>query len=532
MDLSSERRSLPRDGRYKAANDVLAMELRIDISGSGIVSADLFAASAFHREYVAGIRSRPGATLSRSSNPLDIVGEDIDGRRTRGRLSIRESREGEIAVDLQLNESLRAMPAGHPFMLVGRFEHHRLREIGIEMEVERGADIGVSWPQDGENHTVFSCLERAGFDVYHVGHRDEIPHSIKWDNAQLHGLMTDYADEPLDRKDWHLQLLMLKESAEDGLLGIMFDTAEWDGNNLPRQGAAVFQTPIKNNYPDDWPRKLIQTTTHELGHVFNLAHRFERPIGRADSTSFMNYASRYLGGHNESRFWQDFRFTFDEDELAFLRHGPLDKVIPGGDEFHTAEYWTTSDGGYVPYRFEIPDPRFELSIEAPGLGNVFPFAAPVFLTVRLTNRTGRPMELPGFLLDVKAGFLSFEIRRVTPFGGGGEAHTFQPIAHRCFDLASPVMDRVEPDQHLTRNVNLTFGSAGWTFAESGTYEITAVFKFGNDRRLVQTVVSDPIRIRVAYPNSPEDEEIGLQLFRPDIGHYLALGGSDALPDAE
>ena len=120
--------------------------------------------------------------------------------------------------------------------------------------------------------------------------------------AQLHALMVQHAQSSLSGPKSGLHLLRLSESTLNGLLGIMFDS----GSLLPRQGSAVFEDEIQNFYPNDTSRKSIQTTVHELGHALNLAHRFEREVGRADSLSFMNYDSRYKGGAHESEFWSNF----------------------------------------------------------------------------------------------------------------------------------------------------------------------------------------------------------------------------------
>lgn len=114
-------------------------------------------------------------------------------------------------------------------------------------------------------------------------------------------------------------------------------------------------------------RKVIQTTIHELGHALNLAHRFEREVGRADSLSHMNYDHLYkLGGHRDE-FWEQYRFTFDPDELSFIRHGVRAHVIPGGRAFHSLRYWADGDGGYVPYRPEVPLPWFRLRLAPPPM---------------------------------------------------------------------------------------------------------------------------------------------------------------------
>ena len=171
--------------------------------------------------------------------------------------------------------------------------------------------------------------------------------------------MQDFAQESLKRRDWALHLLLLDKSDQRGLLGVMFD----DTQVLPRQGAAVFAGEIRGIDGIDHDRKLIQTSVHELGHALNLAHRFERVVGRADSSSFMNYDWRYGGGDKRDEFWERFSYSFDPDELSFLRHGVRPAVIPGGAAFHSVRYWNEGTGGYSPYVTEAPLEGFALELK-------------------------------------------------------------------------------------------------------------------------------------------------------------------------
>ena len=526
---------MPADGRYNVGNDLLTMELRVDVGGTNIVSGDLFAVAAGHQEYVASFRSLPGSTIGPADNPLSIVLEDRDGKQAQGLIAFTNDTGTEIVLELVVDSQILALPVGQPAAFAGRFMDSSLRELGLEMESEIGIDPLPSYEFNGRTITVETCLEDAGFNVFNVGHRDQFPSpsSGKWDTSELHGLMSTYAQEPLDRKSWNLHLLMAQESTLNGLLGIMFDNDDDDLNQLPRQGVAIFQKLIAT-YPN-WKQKLIQTTVHELGHALNLAHRFERPVGRANSTSFMNYDWKYMGGSNAQKFWRDFAFEFDPDELAFLRHGPRNKIIPGGAEFHTVPYWENPDGGYVPYIPEVPSDDFQITLVPPPAGTLFKFAQPVLLTVALTNNTGRAMEIPRFGLDPKAGMLEFVIkRRQSPIGptAARAGSVFRPIVHRCYSVDLATADLVPDGQQLIENVNLTFGSGGFTFIEPGEYEVQAVFMWQKAWRDIRTIKSNILNIRVAYPKSDQEERDGQDLFRQDVGYYFALGGSDVLSAAE
>ena len=527
--------ALPADGRYALGNDALYVELRIDIAGSNIVSGDIFAQTEGVREYLASFRSEPGVTLVHDVGSVAIVAQDTAGGRAQGEITLTAVSETEILAQLLLDEALLHLPLRQTIHLTGRFESEFMRDLGIEVNRENRVSTDVSWDFDGRIVTIESCFEEAGFNIFAAGRSDVIPSPSKgkWHDSELHGLMVQYADEILDRPDWSLQLLMLKRSVASRLLGVMFDSGERDANQLPRQGAAVFTSPISRRADAD--RKLIQTSVHELGHALNLAHRFERQVGRADSTSFMNYDWRYLGGNNARKFWREFAFTFDPDELAFLRHGPRSAIIPGGEEFHTVAYWENTDGGYSPYVPEVPGTNLALSIQPPGNGGLFDFAQPVLLTVELENKSSANINLPWYLLDPKAGFVEMIIKRVdtTEDRDHPEGRTFQPIAHRCFDLAQDPMaaDIVPPMGKISNNVNLTFGSSGFTFASPGDYQVRAVLTLSWVNGPTLTYRSNVLRIRVGYPRTRDEERDTMELFRWDVGHYIALGGSAALGEA-
>lgn len=540
---------LPQDGRYRLANSRLELDLRIDIGGSNIVSADLFVANVcserHSRIYLASLRNRPGLALSTHRLPLPIVVQDGNGRRAQGELDVVSNAAG-LAVGITIDAQVNGLPAGQVVILSGHFEGPQMRTLGLELESEVGVTTEPVWEIGNRVVTVESCLRDAGFDLHSTGRRTRIDVRVDkdtwqgWDDSQLHTLMTLLAQARIDRPEWQMQALMLTRPSLAGLNGVMFDTGDDDLNDLPRQGFALFEEEIRTAYDRDgnaverwdWQRKTIQTFIHELGHGLNLAHRFEREVGRANSASFMNYDWKYLGGNNAARFWQDFDFQFDADELAFLRHGPHPQVIPGGAEFHTVPYWENTAGGYVPYRGEVPTQDLSLTLQGPGNPAVFAFGQPVLLAVTLTNNTRRDLELPDFMLDPKAGFLQVQVQRLRAgVRQQDDAASFQPLVHRCMDIARQQDDRVAPGGKLVNNINLTFGAAGFTFMEPGNYLVTATLSIPINRDYAWHVRAQPLRMRIKYPQGAADERMAMDLFRADVGRYLALGGSQILTGA-
>ena len=521
-----------RDGSYLGGNGEFRIDLRVDAAGSSMISADVYRIGFAGDTWLASLRTEPGESVGPTDTSWSIVVDDQEGRVSRGRLELSavNAEPFTLAGSFEVDEPIAGIPRAQKIGFTASWSSQALRSLGIETETQDGLGPQASYERSsGDVVTVDTCFLEAGFEVFEAGSPGSVPKPpTPWGTTQLHAVMEDHAQASLQRPAWELHLLRLDRSSRPGLLGIMFDTTA----QLPRQGTAVFEGEILARVQTEVERKIIQTTVHELGHALNLAHRFERVVGRADSTSFMNYDWRYRGGGRKSEFWRNFQFRFDDDEIAFLRHGPRRAVIPGGRAFHSVPYWSDASGGYTPYYPEVPIPGLDLELSGPQGGNVFDFLQPVFLMVELHNQTGETLNLPRWLLDPKSGALDIVVRRVHGGQGPTPPATWVPVLQRCRDMAVGVADFVPDGGTLRRNLNLTFGAAGFTFVEPGEYEIQAVISLPQpdlDRELV--VPSNRIRIRVGAPRSREEEEDALVLARGDVGLYFALGGSRALETA-
>ncbi|MFD0522927.1 zinc metalloprotease [Paractinoplanes durhamensis] len=375
------------------------------------------------------------------------------------------------------------------------------------------------------------CLRGAGFAVPEAGEPTGIPRQADgwlWDESVVFGVLDDWmtwaAQARLDAPAWQAHLLMLGRPVKKGLYGVMFDI----GGGLPRQGCAVFADEIRaRTDPADHDRRIIQTVVHELGHTCNLVHRFERPVGRADSTSFMNYDWMYDGGNQAALFWDRFAYRFDDDELAFLRHGPRTSVEPGTAPFHSADYWGAAPGTNPAFIPAAPTPGFRLTLEPPARGAVFEFGQPIYLQVTLGNTGPAAVPLPPGALDIKAGHLEIIVERGPGDGSGtigADARSFVPMVQRCLIDFTGDDDQLEPGDSITENVSLTFGAGGFPMAEPGTYLLTPLLSLPGDN----VIRGRTLRVRVAYPRSRRDEDHAAVLQRPDVGAWFALGGSEVL----
>lgn len=528
------------DGLYLGGNHRFALELRVDFEGTGIVSGDLFLSSSPGRDYLASFRTAPGLEIGPDEpQPWEIIFEARSGETATGEMLLLEGMaEDTVTVVLMADAAIPGLAVIAEMEMSAKWASPSFRRLAVEFEFETGTTRPPSYDFNGSAVTIGSVMVAAGVELTQVGSTTQIATPIApWGIEQLHSLMMDIASGPIDRPQWREQLLWLAKPSRRGLLGVMFDFAD----QMQRQGTAVFEQEIRDRVQDEPDRKVIQTAVHEIGHGLNLAHRFEREVGRADSTSIMNYDWRYKGGGRDAEFWQNFAFQFDEDELAFLRHGARNKVIPGGAPFHSAAYWADGNGGYMPYTPEVRSNELELMLEAPTGqdGRVFEFGQPVFLKVTLQNNTAQTLPFNKSLLDPKGSFLEILIRRVGA-GHHGEAMHFQPLFERCLDVVPDPEDTLHPGGQVSENLNIHFGSSGFAFAEPGLYDVQVIGVFpinrqdgnpDNDADLI--FPSNKVRILVAPPSSKEEERNAVDvLFREDTGKFFVLGGSTRLSEAE
>ncbi|MBL7258132.1 hypothetical protein [Paractinoplanes lichenicola] len=517
-------------GRYEGASQRFSLELRVEPDLS-VVSGDV-ALTGADPAYLASFRTDTGILTLGHPWPMACLAGN--GTATRGHVTVRERPGDTLDVELKLDGPLNGLEFGVLVEASLRRTGAELRRLGVETEYEQRVARPGPVQFGGAAVTFEECFRRAGIEVLPAGDESTIPArngGWEWNDANLYGVLdtldrfkreaAQRAQRPLAAPAWQLQLLMLSRSTRDNLYGVMFDL---DGK-LPRQGCAVFAEEIREHQPE---RQVIHTIAHEVGHALNLTHRFEPSIGRDHSTSFMNYPWAYLGGDREDEYWQKADYTFDPDELAFLRHGTRPAVMPGGAAFHSHDYWSLAPGGHPPYVPDQPTPGLALTLVPPEGGPYFAFGQPVQLTVSLANSTGAPIWLPAGILDIKAGYLGVAVQRMTgtvPVPAAAEA--FVPMTQRCLSFTS---DNTElPDGFVKdENISVWFGANGFAVAEPGGYRLTPILNLpGRAGRPPRVVVGRPLTIRVAYPKTADDERHAVELLEPEVGAWLALGGGNA-----
>ncbi len=528
---------LLRDGRYEGSNADFLIEVRIDAHGCGVISGDLFLAGTPGHEHVASARTAPGTAVALADGAWPGTYQSYDGTTVPGRIAIDPlPGDGDAAtVRFRADRALNAMPAAVDVVAVVRWTAPEFRKLGLEMETEQGVTLPESVPVDGVPTTVPDILRRAGFQVRDVGQPTMIPRNgggWPWDESVVYGVLDGVmrlvAQDRLNLPAWKVHVLRLARPARPGLYGVMFDVAEL----LPRQGCAIFVDEIRARAPEEFrDRRILHTVAHEVGHAFNLAHRFEQGVGRADSTSVMNYPDEFPAG--EAEYWRRCALEFDPDELAFLRHGPRSEVMPGTAPFHSADYWSAASGTRQAFIPESPTPGFDLRLIPPDNRGVFTFGQPVFVEVSLQNTGPEPIPMPSSVLDIKAGRLEVLIERTSAAGSTRvPAERFVPMVQRCVGrtidaTAGPTMLRPD-DEPWRDNLNLSYGASGFAMAEPGSYRLTPLLTVEPGGPVVR---GRSLPVRIAYPADRRDEEQAIRLLQPDVGAWFVLAGSNVLRKA-
>jgi hypothetical protein len=327
-----------------------------------------------------------------------------------------------------------------------------------------------------------------------------------WSDAELHAAMELSFGRWADSPQWAMWLLHAVTHEDPELFGLMFDR-----QGPQRQGCAVFYGDLRPTSPEI-TRELLHVCVHELGHVFNLPHCWQRSLdkppfpSRPAATSWMNYPGRYPGGARA--YWSRFAFEFDDVEIVHLRHAFRDSVIMGGSPFvrtstPRAERWDA----------EQQDPGLRLKLLAPG---TVAQGLPVTVGLELSARARAGRVVPR-VLGPRPSTVDIAIR-----DPAGNEFAFVPLLHHC-RRERPVTLR-PGDPPLRDYAFIHYGKYGFAFDAPGLYRVRARYT-STDGSLV---LSDEVSIRVTAPASRVEREVAkLVVGNDQVGKLMSLMGSGA-----
>jgi len=295
--------------------------------------------------------------------------------------------------------------------------------------------------------------------------KDKLRHNTraKPSALRLHNALRTLIGDPKSGKEIGLLFARVYQpkvgQLRDDILGVMFDRGfatpddpRGEQFKPPRQGCAVFLDSIRKirekRGEDAVIDEAVYTSIHELGHVFNLTHKPERP-----KRNFM------AGSVPEKlRINRFFKFTDEDNNDLSDPDRPL--IRPGGCDFRgkkeSASFSKTMEKKSKPeFSIEISTARTEfLSIE--------PFELDVRVSVPKSAK--RKVKIPN---EIDPGYRTFLIWIEHP---SGERLLYKSPRYYC---AMGNTMTLNPGESFERDISIFGQSGGYTFRLPGEYNITA-----------------------------------------------------------
>jgi hypothetical protein len=415
-----------------------------------------------------------------------------------------------------------------PFFRKVEFEYDFVNGITPPLTMDTHAHPNRPANLPRENLTIAKVFQRAGFDVMESTGGGALPitgagHDAKWSDMEMHDAMQKFWSKFKNKPQWAMWVFFAALHEEgQSLGGIMFD--DIGGNH--RQGTAIFtqsfitKAPAGDPVPAAWVERMkFWCTCHEMGHAFNLAHSWQKAMGTPwiplsnapEARSFMNYPYNVTGG--QTAFFANFRYTFSNDELLFMRHAPEQYVQMGNAAWFDHHAFEQAN--------ELAEPTFRLDLrvqrkEANGVQQapLFEFLEPVVLELKLTNITGRPIVVPMKLLSPSHHLTVIVKRRGKP------AKEVVPYATYCWQ---PEHIALNPGESIYDSLFTSVGKGGWDIAEPGYYTIQVALHHHKE-----DIVSNPLTIRVNPPKNYNEELLAQDFFSEEVGRILTFDGSRVL----
>jgi hypothetical protein len=255
------------------------------------------------------------------------------------------------------------------------------------------------------------------------------------------------------------------------VLGVMFDRGfdtDDDGNDsrlytgVPREACAIFVSAARDlrQNPIDTADEIWFTTTHELGHVFNLQHTFDEQTYLSQSPSDAPYHWKQVG--------------FSPHQCNLLRQcDSSPQVWPGGSDFGDESPFGNHDRPVRPKRRR---PLKNLHLKIGVAKHEFYRFEPVELDVSLTRSAAGGPPVPNCL---DPGYKQFRIWIEEP---NGERRLYRSPRHYC---QGETRLRLDPGQTFRRDISVFGEAGGYTFRAPGPYQLTAELDLG-DRGVVKS----------------------------------------------
>ena len=410
-----------------------------------------------------------------------------------------------------------------------KFASPYFREVVFEFDTVEGSPRVTSVNTCAHNqHPPFlrcealsfdEVFERVGIDVSRSQRRSTIPLSLAgndqaWDDAELQSAIRTFWSSYSNVPNWAVWVLFAGAGRTPTLAGSMFD----DSDANQRQGVGIFNDAA-DKFTESWfpqraehiQRERFFSLVHETGHCFNLHHawlEYNSALQWPFSDDTKNFATFMTYPGKLVDFYGQFRYTFHDSELKFIRHAPDSVIEMGNDRFRGGqdEFGREARSGFSPWK---------LSIEPHRSNGVFEFLEPVTLTATFTNTSSHPQIVDEAVLQDGDNFALLIAR-----SGVDTIRLWRPFVQHCF-LAAPRV--VQPGGTVKATFFVGAGLDGWYLAEPGSYILQAIL-----RTPEFVIAAEPQRIRISHSCSWDEEVIAQTLFTKDVGRAFAFGVSHGI----
>ncbi len=426
------------------------------------------------------------------------------------------------------------------------------RELELELDTEQGVEAVTrlnllpfrETTQDPGRDLVEvgQVFAETGLNVRYTTEADLVPaHEAganrAWSAAELNDVMIDAWSRSKNPawSIWAFSAGRFEDATGRFTFGIMFDI----NGEHQRNGCAVFHKTIDTYYARrslaERNRIKFRTLIHEIGHSLNLAHSWQKTLGRRwhagvandrFDAGFMNYPRFYADG-GENGYWRDFQYRFSDQELVFLRHAPEAFVKPSGAAWFAAHGARTMDPTSLPTvqerRFLTRD--FSLTLRVHRSATVFEFMEDARVELKLTNHSRHTRLVPVDALDGNH-HLQVAVTRL-----GGRAQPVKPFYQTCHQAE---LLALAPGDSFYASLPIARGVGGWVIDEPGDYRAVVSLDF-----VCASIEGEPLPVhldaaldfRVVPPHYSRRREayrLAQDYFHEDVARTYAVGGTRLL----
>lgn len=430
----------------------------------------------------------------------------------------------------------------------------------LEIDHMKGTVLPPSVKIDGTEYSLYNIFEDAGIEFVPIdplgfGAGPEVTSGQDLDPTTP---MVDYSDEELEylmkyntsrgkpssssEINLYAYLLIVDgiSTRSDTILGIMFDSNK-------REGTAVFygNPTIRDN-----PHFFLRTSTHEMGHQFNLHHEdgTSKIVDNRRKFSIMNQTRTIQNSPDVSRVdaKDHIGYYFGELEKKHLNDHPPEFVAPGGSSFIVppggksvyncvAEHIEWHQLSALSQRLGYPidpnivsvdastdeaqRPRLEFTIQA-GKSEYLP-GQPTIIYMELKNLSTDSITVSD-QLEPEFEVVKFYIK----IDDAAEAE-FKALATYDYLLRNV---ELKPGESIKKYAKIFYGASGYSFPKAATYKVKAVYNgiAGKPNELIQ---SNTIEVIVRSPKLEEEKDEVDLMYGDEQARFLLYEGGDHLTDA-